>query len=90
MNFFDKKNFSWQGIFAAKLIFHFASMQSSCSLKKTSPKTICARDGDRTHAHIRELDLKSNALTTRPPWLYLNKKYDRTSIWSLEKTKTMQ
>ena len=28
-----------------------------------------ARDGDRTHAHIRELDLKSNALTTRPPGL---------------------
>ena len=31
-----------------------------------------ARDGDRTHAHIRELDLKSNALTTRPPWLIQN------------------
>ena len=30
---------------------------------------ISARDGDRTHAHIRELDLKSNALTTRPPGL---------------------
>ena len=28
-----------------------------------------ARNGDRTHAHIRELDLKSNALTTRPSWL---------------------
>jgi hypothetical protein len=28
-----------------------------------------ARDGDRTHAHIRESDLKSDALTTRPPWL---------------------
>ena len=23
-----------------------------------------ARNGDRAHAHIRELDLKSNALTT--------------------------
>ena len=32
-------------------------------------KNIFARDGDRTHAHIRELDLKSNALTTRPPGL---------------------
>ena len=31
-------------------------------------KNYYARDGDRTHAHIRELDLKSNALTTRPPW----------------------
>ncbi len=30
-----------------------------------------ARDGGRTHAHIRELDLKSNALTTRPPGLLL-------------------
>jgi hypothetical protein len=29
----------------------------------------CARNGDRTHAHIRELDLKSNALTTRPSGL---------------------
>ena len=28
-----------------------------------------ARNGDRTHAHIRELDLKSNALTTRPSGL---------------------
>ena len=28
-----------------------------------------AKDGVRTHAHIRELDLKSNALTTRPPGL---------------------
>ena len=32
-------------------------------------KIFNARDGDRTHAHIRELDLKSNALTTRPPGL---------------------
>jgi hypothetical protein len=31
-----------------------------------------ARDGVRTHAHIRELELKSNALTTRPPGLYVN------------------
>ena len=42
--------------------------------KKLVQKTICARDGDRTHAHIRELDLKSNALTTRPPWRYVNSK----------------
>jgi hypothetical protein len=34
-------------------------------------KKYSARDGDRTHAHIRELDLKSNALTTRPPWLHI-------------------
>jgi hypothetical protein len=34
-------------------------------------KVTIARDGDRTHAHIRELDLKSNALTTRPPWLLM-------------------
>ncbi len=34
-----------------------------------------ARDGGRTHAHIRELDLKSNALTTRPPW--------RTWYWQI-------
>jgi hypothetical protein len=30
-----------------------------------------ARNGDRTHAHIRELDLKSNALTTRPSGLFI-------------------
>ncbi len=39
--------------------------------KKTSfydKKKEFARDGDRTHAHYCELDLKSNALTTRPPW----------------------
>ena len=36
---------------------------------KKNTKKLFARDGDRTHAHIRELDLKSNALTTRPPWL---------------------
>ncbi len=28
-----------------------------------------AKDGGRTHAHIRESDLKSDALTTRPPGL---------------------
>ena len=28
-----------------------------------------AKDGVRTHAHIREVDLKSTALTTRPPGL---------------------
>ena len=27
------------------------------------------RNGVRTHACIRTLELKSNALTTRPPWL---------------------
>ena len=26
------------------------------------------RSGDRTHADIRPLELKSNALTTRPSW----------------------
>ena len=30
-----------------------------------------AKDGVRTHAHIREVDLKSTALTTRPPGLIL-------------------
>ncbi len=52
---------------------HFFVKQIYFLLKKY-PKTIYARDGDRTHAHIRELDLKSNALTTRPPWLYVNLK----------------
>ena len=28
------------------------------------------RSGVRTHAGIRPLELKSNALTTRPSWLY--------------------
>ncbi len=36
--------------------------------RKTPRKKQFARDGDRTHAHYCELDLKSNALTTRPPW----------------------
>ncbi len=35
-----------------------------CTVRKKN----LARDGDRTHAHYCELDLKSNALTTRPPW----------------------
>ena len=38
-------------------------------------KIYSARDGDRTHAHIRELDLKSNALTTRPPGLTIAYNY---------------
>ena len=36
-----------------------------------------ARDGDRTHAHYCELDLKSNALTTRPPWLDLSRGHSK-------------
>ena len=31
-------------------------------------KTTFTRSGDRTHADIRPLELKSNALTTRPSW----------------------
>ena len=31
-------------------------------------KTCITRSGDRTHADIRPLELKSNALTTRPSW----------------------
>ena len=31
-------------------------------------KSIVTRSGDRTHADIRPLELKSNALTTRPSW----------------------
>ena len=41
-------------------------LQSNASVQKK--RRAVARDGDRTHAHDCELDLKSNALTTRPPW----------------------
>ena len=33
-------------------------------------KTTVTRSGDRTHADIRPLELKSNALTTRPSWCW--------------------
>ena len=33
-----------------------------------SRKSMVTRSGDRTHADIRPLELKSNALTTRPSW----------------------
>ena len=36
--------------------------------KLASPGSHSTRNGVRTHVCIRTLELKSNALTTRPPW----------------------
>lgn len=36
------------------------------------------RSGVRTHVDIHPLDLKSNALTTRPSWYLWDEKYPRT------------
>ena len=41
--------------------------------KKVGPGSH-TRNGVRTHVCIRTLDLKSNALTTRPPW-YMTEDY---------------
>ncbi len=49
-----------------KLLFEFKKINH---LNKNINYKKDARNGDRTHAHIRELDLKSNALTTRPSGL---------------------
>lgn len=46
--------------------------------KKVGRQGPTTRNGVRTHVCIRTLDLKSNALTTRPPW------YDRLK-WGKER-----
>ena len=38
------------------------------------------RSGVRTHADIRPLELKSNALTTRPSWLKKVESYNQTNL----------
>ena len=38
------------------------------------------RSGVRTHADIRPLELKSNALTTRPSWLKNVESYNQTNL----------
>ena len=68
---FYKKQKYWSDFFSLLRYGHGLNFWSHPVFAK---KNIFARDGDRTHAHIRELDLKSNALTTRPPWLILNLK----------------
>ena len=62
----------WHSILQRVLIFRYGFWEWYCKiwhcLRLQDRQKVFARDGDRTHAHYCELDLKSNALTTRPPW----------------------
>ena len=46
-----------------------------CRFYKFLTKKVSTRSGDRTHADIRPLELKSNALTTRPSWCVKRMEY---------------
>jgi hypothetical protein len=71
-----RKNITWSSVFlltskallvvSSCVLWRHRTCRSRTERKRKKGET--ARDGDRTHAHYCELDLKSNALTTRPPW----------------------
>ena len=52
-----------------KLLVHNETSTSVAGFRTLNAMLFIVRSGVRTHADIRPLELKSNALTTRPSWL---------------------